>query len=71
MPIYEYQCEACGKTFEEIVRISDNNPPACPKCGNKDTRRLLSTCSSKTGGSDFLSLDSSSCGSGGGGGGFS
>jgi putative FmdB family regulatory protein len=40
MPIYEYQCEACGNEFELLVRA--NEPPACPTCLNKRLEKRLS-----------------------------
>ena len=33
MPLYEYQCEACGHRFERIQRFSDPPLDRCPKCG--------------------------------------
>jgi putative FmdB family regulatory protein len=33
MPLYEYQCEACGHRFETIQKFSDPPIEACPKCG--------------------------------------
>jgi putative FmdB family regulatory protein len=41
MPIYEYQCRACGHSFETLVRKSEQ--PACPACASLDIERLLST----------------------------
>ena len=32
MPIYEYTCEACGHTFEEIQKFSDDPLTECPRC---------------------------------------
>ena len=57
MPIYEYKCDKCGTKFEEIVFPSDNKEIfSCPRCGYKDTKRLISsfTCGSSetTGGLD-------------------
>jgi putative FmdB family regulatory protein len=43
MPIYEFECEACGARFEELIAASDAVP--CPACGFERTRRLLSTVS--------------------------
>ena len=40
MPIYEYQCDACSKEFEELV-YGDEDPP-CPQCGADKTRKLMS-----------------------------
>ena len=43
MPLYEYQCEACGNRFERIRKFSD--PPLeepCPTCGGP-IRKLISS----------------------------
>ena len=40
VPIYDFRCESCGTTFEELVR-GDELPP-CPSCGAAGPRRLLS-----------------------------
>jgi putative FmdB family regulatory protein len=33
MPLYEYQCDACGHRFEVIQKFSDARIDTCPKCG--------------------------------------
>lgn len=33
MPLYEYECDACGHRFEKIVKFSDPPVETCPKCG--------------------------------------
>jgi len=33
MPIYEYQCEKCGKTTEVLQKFSDAPLADCPGCG--------------------------------------
>ncbi|MBP6701100.1 MAG: zinc ribbon domain-containing protein, partial [Halioglobus sp.] len=33
MPIYEYQCQACGKGLEALQKISDAPLEDCPACG--------------------------------------
>jgi putative FmdB family regulatory protein len=33
MPLYEYQCDACGHRFEKIRMYSDPPLNECPKCG--------------------------------------
>jgi putative FmdB family regulatory protein len=33
MPLYEYQCEACGNRFELIRKFSDPPLETCVKCG--------------------------------------
>lgn len=62
MPIYEFNCKKCGRDFEEIVGMSDKETPPCPKCGAKETERLMSCFSSQRGGS----FAKSSCGPPGG-----
>ena len=42
MPLYEYECDACGKRFERIQKFSDPPPEACPACGGA-VRKLLSS----------------------------
>jgi len=51
MPIYEYACAACGKSFEElIVRKSDEAEVACPACKGRRVSRLLSRTAAARGG---------------------
>ena len=33
MPLYEYECDACGHRFEVIRKFSDAPLDRCPKCG--------------------------------------
>ncbi len=35
MPIYEYQCAKCGKTFEFMQSFSEAPKKKCEKCGGK------------------------------------
>ena len=35
MPLYEYQCDACGHRFEVIQKFSDAPVETCPSCGAK------------------------------------
>jgi putative FmdB family regulatory protein len=43
MPLYEYQCDACGKRFEVIQKFSDGSVDACRHCGNGPVHRLPSS----------------------------
>jgi putative FmdB family regulatory protein len=43
MPIYEFECEACGARFEEL--IAAGAVAACPRCGSERTRRRYSEVS--------------------------
>jgi putative FmdB family regulatory protein len=42
MPLYEYECDACGHRFEVIQKFSDPPIEACPKCGSP-VHKLLSS----------------------------
>ena len=39
MPLYEYTCSECGKTFETLARVGEE--AECPGCGSTDTTRKL------------------------------
>ena len=43
MPLYEYQCDACGCRFEVIQKFSDPVVESCKECGKGPVRRLLSS----------------------------
>jgi putative FmdB family regulatory protein len=42
MPLYEYQCDACGERFEVIQKFSEQ-AEVCAKCGKGPVRRLMSS----------------------------
>ena len=42
MPIYEYECGACGRIFEELVLNSDETI-CCPDCKTETVKKLMST----------------------------
>jgi putative FmdB family regulatory protein len=45
MPVYEYQCQDCGKKFETVATLAEKDSgldPACPKCGRKRARQVFS-----------------------------
>jgi putative FmdB family regulatory protein len=43
MPLYEYQCEACGQRFEKIQKFSDPLADVCARCGRGPVQKLLSS----------------------------
>ena len=43
MPLYEYQCDACGARFELIRKFSDPPVTKCPTCGEEKVRKLVSS----------------------------
>jgi putative FmdB family regulatory protein len=43
MPIYEYQCQACGAEFEELTHASSADQRVrCRACESRQVRRVLS-----------------------------
>lgn len=42
MPLYEYECDACGHRFERIQKFSDALVSACPECDGA-VRKLVSS----------------------------
>ncbi len=56
MPIFEYRCPECQNVFEELVTGDRNVSIACPKCGFKNTEKLMSAIGA-------ISMGKSSCNS--------
>ena len=56
MPIYEYQCEACGQVEEVIQRFSDPPLATCPQCSGK-LHKLISQSSFHLKGSGWYVTD--------------
>jgi len=40
MPLYEYECDACGRRFEVIQKFSETSTE-CRHCGKGPVRRLM------------------------------
>lgn len=64
MPLYEYQCEACGHRFEVIQKFSDAPIETCPKCEGV-VRKLLSSPAIQFKGSGWYITDYARAGKGG------
>lgn len=56
MPLYEYQCDACGHQFEVIRKFSDEPLTACPKCGGA-VQKLVSSPAFQFKGSGWYATD--------------
>jgi putative FmdB family regulatory protein len=53
MPIYEFECDDCGKVFERLCfRGDDDETVPCESCGGTKTHKLMSTFSAGSSGSD-------------------
>jgi putative FmdB family regulatory protein len=43
MPIYEYLCQPCKRSFSFLVGVgADAGEPECPRCGSRELRKLIS-----------------------------
>jgi putative FmdB family regulatory protein len=43
MPLYEYRCQTCGKSFEMLRRMKDADQDLeCPECKSQKVERLYS-----------------------------
>ena len=65
MPLYEYECEACGERFELIRKFSDPPVDVCALCGKGPIARLQSSPAIQFKGSGFYITDYPKKGEGG------
>lgn len=50
MPIYDYRCDECGKTYDVFHKVREvNEDIICPSCGSERHTRLISAPSIKVG----------------------
>ena len=56
MPLYEYECDACGHKFEKIQKFSDPLEDTCPTCGGH-VHKLMSSPAIQFKGSGFYITD--------------
>lgn len=67
--MYEYRCEECGATYEQLKKMSEADTNIeCPHCKSKKIERLLSTCAFGAPSTGGGWNSGGGCGSGGGGG---
>ena len=64
MPLYEYECDACGRRFERIQKFSDPLATVCPTCGGA-VRKLFSSPAIQFKGSGFYITDYAKSGASG------
>jgi putative FmdB family regulatory protein len=57
MPIYEYQCEACGHRLEALQKISEEPLSDCPECGRPDLQKLISAAGFRLKGGGWYATD--------------
>lgn len=63
MPIYEYQCKACGHKMEAFQSISEAVLKNCPICSKRQLQKLVSAAGFQLKGGGWYATDYSSKGS--------
>jgi putative FmdB family regulatory protein len=67
MPLFEYECAKCRRSFEKLVRSSEAVlTVACPSCGSHKTKKRVSAFAHAVKGGSSTPKSSGSCGCGGG-----
>ena len=57
MPIYEYECPACGHRLEKLQKISDAPLTDCPVCAQPGLRKLMSAVAFRLKGGGWYETD--------------
>lgn len=57
MPIYEFECPACGHRFERLQKLSDADPSECPECQGHGVKRRLTAPAFRLSGSGWYETD--------------
>lgn len=57
MPIYEYQCDACGHKLEKLQKISDDRLRDCPACDQPKLTKLVSAAAFRLKGAGWYETD--------------
>jgi len=57
MPIYEYQCSACGHQLEAMQKMSDAALTQCPVCHQSTLNKLVSAAGFQLKGTGWYATD--------------
>lgn len=57
MPIYAFECQACGHSFEVMQKMSEPAPTVCTACGKPELKKLLSAAGFQLKGSGWYVTD--------------
>ncbi len=57
MPIYEYECKACGQRLEKLQKISAAPLTDCPACEAPELSRLVSAAGFRLAGGGWYETD--------------
>ena len=57
MPIYEYQCGACGHQMDKLQKISDDPLVNCPACQEDALKKMISAAGFRLKGGGWYETD--------------
>ena len=57
MPIYEYQCQACGHELEVLQKLSDEPLTDCPNCAQSALKKKISAAGFRLKGGGWYETD--------------
>ena len=57
MPIYEYECRACGKRLEKLQKVNDAPLKVCPECQKPELHKLVSAAAFRLKGGGWYETD--------------
>ena len=57
VPIYEYQCQACGDEHEAIQKMSADPLVICPACSEPELKKKISAAGFRLKGSGWYETD--------------
>ena len=57
MPIYEYQCQACGHELEALQKLSDEPLRDCPNCQTPELQKKISAAGFRLKGGGWYETD--------------
>jgi putative FmdB family regulatory protein len=57
MPIYAFECAACGHSFDRLQKMSEPDPATCPACNESQVRRQLTAPQFRLAGGGWYETD--------------
>ena len=57
MPIYEFQCQACGTEIEVLQKISDPHLTDCEACGKAEMKKKVTAAAFRLSGAGWYETD--------------
>lgn len=57
MPIYAFQCAACGHAFDRLQKLADPDPTVCPACAAEAVKRQVTAPAFRLSGTGWYETD--------------